>query len=113
VYNIQKGNTDTEINFYMSINDEKEKSHEDYVELMILYFIWILRAPYYQGGYIGWVGKVQNIKNLSYHQKLLSGQTYPTPYPDSRDSDRICPAPRPDMFGLSAFSRANQAYPTS
>jgi hypothetical protein len=39
VYNIQKGNTDVVINFYMGINDEKEKSHKDYVELRILYFI--------------------------------------------------------------------------
>jgi hypothetical protein len=37
----------------MRINDEKEKSHKDYVELRILYFIYVLRAPYYQGGYIG------------------------------------------------------------
>jgi hypothetical protein len=79
VYDIQKGNTDDEINFYMDINDEKGKSHEYYVELRILYFIWVLRAPYYQGGYIGWVGEVQNIKNLPYHQKLMSSQTYPTP----------------------------------
>jgi hypothetical protein len=67
VYDIQKGNMDDEINFYMRINDEKEKSREDYVELRILYFIWVLRAPYYQGGYIGCVGEVQNIKNLPYH----------------------------------------------
>ncbi len=33
--NIQKGNTDVEINFYMDINDEKGKSHEDYVKLRI------------------------------------------------------------------------------
>jgi hypothetical protein len=39
VYDIQKGNMDDEINFYMRINDEKEKSREDYVELRILYFI--------------------------------------------------------------------------
>jgi hypothetical protein len=39
VYNIQKSNTDVEINFYMVINDEKGKSREDYVELRILYFI--------------------------------------------------------------------------
>jgi hypothetical protein len=39
VYDIQKGNTDDEINLYMGINDEKEKSHEDYIKLMILYFI--------------------------------------------------------------------------
>jgi hypothetical protein len=79
VYDIQKGNTDDEINFYMGINDEKEKSHEDYVELRVLYFIWVLEASYYQGGYIGWVGEVKNIKNLSYHQKLLLGQTYLAP----------------------------------
>jgi hypothetical protein len=53
VYNIQKRNTDIEINFYMGIKDEKGKSHEDYVELRILYFIRVLGALYYQGGYIG------------------------------------------------------------
>jgi hypothetical protein len=79
VYDIQKGNTNDEINFYMGIDDEKGKSHEDYIELRILYFIWVLGAPYYQEGYIGPVGEVQNIKNLSYHQKLLLGQTYPAP----------------------------------
>jgi hypothetical protein len=78
MHNIQKGNTDVEINFYMNINDKKGESREDYVELSILYFIWVLEAPYYQGGYIGWVGEVQNIKNLFCNQKLLSGQTYPT-----------------------------------
>jgi hypothetical protein len=39
VYDIQKGNTDDEINFYMGINYKKGKSHEDHVELRILYFI--------------------------------------------------------------------------
>jgi hypothetical protein len=39
VYNIQKGNTDVEINFYMGINDEKGKTHGDYIELRILYLI--------------------------------------------------------------------------
>jgi hypothetical protein len=39
VYNIQRGNTDVEINFYIGINDKKEKSHKDYVELRILYLI--------------------------------------------------------------------------
>jgi hypothetical protein len=68
-----------EINFHVDINDEKGKNREDYVELRILYLIWVLEAPYYQGGYIGWVGAVQTIKNLSHHQKLLSGQTYPAP----------------------------------
>jgi hypothetical protein len=61
----------------------KKKSHKYYVELRILYFIWVLGALYYQGGYIRWVGEVQNIKNLSYHQKLLSSQTClaSQPYP--------------------------------
>jgi hypothetical protein len=39
VYDIQKGSMDIEINFYMGINDEKGKSHEDYVELRNSYFI--------------------------------------------------------------------------
>jgi hypothetical protein len=39
VYNIQKGNTDVEINFYMGINDEKGQNHGDYVEFSILYLI--------------------------------------------------------------------------
>jgi hypothetical protein len=39
VYDIQKGNTNVEINFYMGYNEEKEKSHEDSLELRILYFI--------------------------------------------------------------------------
>jgi hypothetical protein len=39
VYDLQKRNTDDEINFYMGINDEKGKSHEDCVELRILCFI--------------------------------------------------------------------------
>jgi hypothetical protein len=43
VDNIQEVNTDV----YMSINDEKGKSHEDYVELKILYLILVLVAPYY------------------------------------------------------------------
>jgi hypothetical protein len=49
----------------MGINDEKGKSHEDYIELRILYLIWVLGALYYQGGYIGWVGEVQTIKIYS------------------------------------------------
>jgi hypothetical protein len=39
VYDIQKGNTNDEINFYMGYNEEKEKSHKDSLELMIVYFI--------------------------------------------------------------------------
>jgi hypothetical protein len=37
----------------MGINVEKGNSHEDYVELRILYFIRVLGALYYQVGYIG------------------------------------------------------------
>jgi hypothetical protein len=33
VYDIQKGNTNDEINFYMGYNEEKGKSHEDSLEL--------------------------------------------------------------------------------
>jgi hypothetical protein len=46
VYNIQKGNTDVEINFYMGINDEKEKIREDYVKLRfyILFEFYELRT---------------------------------------------------------------------
>jgi hypothetical protein len=36
VYNIQKDNTNVEINFYMGINEEKGKGREYYVELRIL-----------------------------------------------------------------------------
>jgi hypothetical protein len=39
VYDIEKDNTDDEINFYIGINDKKGKNHEDYVDLRILYFI--------------------------------------------------------------------------
>jgi hypothetical protein len=62
VYDIQKCNMNDEINVYMGYNEEKRKSHEDYIELRILYFIWVLETPYYQGECIGWVGEVQNIK---------------------------------------------------
>jgi hypothetical protein len=39
MYDIQKGNTDDEINLYIGINDEEGKNHKDYIELRILYFI--------------------------------------------------------------------------
>jgi hypothetical protein len=39
VYDIQKGNTNNEINFYMGYNEEKGKSHKDSLELRIVYFI--------------------------------------------------------------------------
>jgi hypothetical protein len=58
VYDIQKGNTNNEINFYMSYNEEKGKTHEDSLELRIVYFIGVLGTSYYQGGCIGWVGEI-------------------------------------------------------
>jgi hypothetical protein len=39
VHDIQKNNTNDEIIFHIDINMKKKKSHEDYVELSILYFI--------------------------------------------------------------------------
>jgi hypothetical protein len=39
VYDIQKGNTNDEINFYMGYNEEKGKGHKDSLELRILYFV--------------------------------------------------------------------------
>jgi hypothetical protein len=39
VNDIQKGNTNNERKIYMGNNEEKGKSHEDSVELRILYFI--------------------------------------------------------------------------
>jgi hypothetical protein len=39
VYDIQKGNTNNEIKFYMGYGEEKGKSHEDSLEFRILYFI--------------------------------------------------------------------------
>jgi hypothetical protein len=62
VNDIPKGNMNDEIKFCMGNNEEKEKSHEDYLELSIVYFIWVLETLYYQGGYIWWVDEVQNIK---------------------------------------------------
>jgi hypothetical protein len=50
---------------YMAYNEEQGKSHKDSWELGCFYFIWVLGAPYYQAGYIGWVDEVHNIKNLS------------------------------------------------
>jgi hypothetical protein len=38
VNDIPKGNTNDEIKFYMGNNEEKGKSHEDSLELRILYF---------------------------------------------------------------------------
>jgi hypothetical protein len=38
VNDIPKGDTKDEIKFYMGNNEEKRKSHEDSLELRILYF---------------------------------------------------------------------------
>jgi hypothetical protein len=63
VYDIEKGNTNDEIKFYMGYNEEKGKSYEDSLGLRILYFIWLLGASYYQGGYIGWASEVQILES--------------------------------------------------
>jgi hypothetical protein len=39
VYDIQKGNTNDEINFYVGYNEEKLKSRKNSLELWIAYFI--------------------------------------------------------------------------
>jgi hypothetical protein len=39
VYDIQKDNTNNQINFYMGYNEEIGKSHEDSLELRIFNFI--------------------------------------------------------------------------
>jgi hypothetical protein len=48
--------------FRYGINDEKGKSREDFIELRILYFIWVLGAPYYQGGTLGELVKCKTSK---------------------------------------------------
>jgi hypothetical protein len=53
VYDIQKGNTNNKINFYMGYNEQKGKNHEDSLELRIVYFILVLVTQYYQG--VHWV----------------------------------------------------------
>jgi hypothetical protein len=57
----------------MGCNEEKGKSRKDSSELRILYFIWVLGAPYYLGGCIGWVGDVQNIENYLTTKILCQG----------------------------------------
>jgi hypothetical protein len=42
----------------------KRKKSRRLIELRILYLIWVLGAPYYQGGLIGWVGEVQTLKSI-------------------------------------------------
>jgi hypothetical protein len=53
VYDIQKGNTNDEINFYMDYNEEKGKSNKYSIELRTVSFILVLGIPYYQRGCIG------------------------------------------------------------
>jgi hypothetical protein len=62
----------------MAYNEEKEKSHESFWGLGSFNFIYVLGAPYYQGGCIGWVSEVQIIEN-----------TFQTNFPKN-----------PDIFGL-------------
>jgi hypothetical protein len=44
--------------FLYGLQWRKRESRKDSLELRILYFIWVLGTPYYQGGCIGWVGEV-------------------------------------------------------
>jgi hypothetical protein len=64
VYDIQNGNMNDEIQFYMGYNEEKGKSREDSLELRILYFIWVLGALYYQGGALGESVKCKLLKTI-------------------------------------------------
>jgi hypothetical protein len=64
VYNIQKGNTNDEINFYIGYNEEKGKSREDFLELRIVYFIKIIGTSYYQGGELGELVKCKTSKSI-------------------------------------------------
>jgi hypothetical protein len=105
VNDIQKGNTNVEINFYMGYNEEKGKSREDSLELRILYFTWVLGTPYYQGGYIGWVGEVQNIK-IYLTTKIFCQAGH------IRLLGRI-PEALAGHVWASSLSRVNQAYPAS
>jgi hypothetical protein len=50
-------------------------------------------------------------RNLSYHQNLLSGQTYPAPRPVSRGSGWTCLTPSPDMSYLSPLSVLQRPNP--
>jgi hypothetical protein len=52
----------------MAYNKEKGKSHEDPWGLGGFYFIYVIGAPYYKEGHIGWVGEVQIIKKLLWTQ---------------------------------------------
>jgi hypothetical protein len=96
VYDIQKVNTDDEINFYMSYNEEKGKSHKDSLELRILYFILVLGTLYNQGGALGELMKCKTSKSilpskspvrpdisspLAGFQRLWPSMSGPLPYP--------------------------------
>jgi hypothetical protein len=64
VNDIQKGNTNDEIKFYMGNNDEKGKRHEESLELRILYFTSFLVTLYYQGGAFGELVKCKISKSI-------------------------------------------------
>jgi hypothetical protein len=53
VYNIQRGNTDVEINFYMGINDEKRKKSRRLCRIKDFIFYLSFRSSVLLRGYIG------------------------------------------------------------
>jgi hypothetical protein len=77
----------------MAYNEEKEKSCEDLWGLGRFYLICVLGAPYYQGGYIEWVGEVQIIENLFLIQLARKLRTYLVSRPGSS---------QPSISGLCA-----------
>jgi hypothetical protein len=54
---------DIEIDFYMCINDEKEKSREDYIELRILYLFEFYKLRIIKGDTLGELVKCKTVKN--------------------------------------------------